>query len=609
MGDPFSSFHGACMRTYSFLRYPRKPVMLGLLSMAIGVGASVAHAAPVAWPLLKAHAPSAVQMTDRVIVKYKDAASTSAPSQNAMHGAQIAANRQGVGLSHLKRLALGADVLKLSKPLTLEQARALVADLKSGDANVEYAEPDRVLSPQMTPTDTYYSQQWHYFESTGGIDLPAAWDKATGAGVVVAVLDSGVRPHADLAANLLAGYDLIADTKISNDGDGRDPDPSDPGDATTADFCYSGSSATNSSWHGTHVSGTIAAVTNNGSGVAGVAFGAKVLPVRVLGRCGGYSSDIADGMVWASGGAVLNVPANPTPARVLNLSLGGSGSCDNTTQQAINAARSRGAVVVVAAGNSNADASQFTPASCAGVIAVAATARNGGKASYSNFGSVVSIAAPGGDGSDGILSTWNTGTTSPGADTYAFGMGTSMATPHVSGVVALMLSVNPALTPDDVLSRLKSSARAFPAACSQCGAGIVDANAAVMAAAGGSTAVTTISEVEPNNSIKAAQAVTVTPVTVNGSMASATDTDYFKLAVPAGGKLVSTLTPNSTSNYDLYVYNSGGKLLASSKNGVGLIDSATVANNGTSATTVYVRVVYVNGATGSAGSYTLLFAN
>ncbi|HET8871054.1 MAG TPA: S8 family serine peptidase, partial [Aquabacterium sp.] len=339
------------------------------------------------------------------------------------------------------------------------------------------------------------------------------------------------------------------------------------------------------------------------------AFGAKVLPVRVLGRCGGYTSDIADAMVWASGGSVINVPANPTPARVLNLSLGGSGTCDSTTQNAINYARSRGAVVVVAAGNSNSDASQFSPASCSGVIAVAATGITGGKASYSNYGSVVSIAAPGGDGSYGIVSTLNSGTTTPSTDSYAAYMGTSMATPHVSGVVALMLSKNPSLTPDNVLTLLKSSARPFPATCNQCGAGIINASAAVDAALGTTTTMTTVAEVEPNNTTKSAQTIAARPVVVNGTISSTTDTDYFKVSIAAGGKLTASLTPNATSNYDLYVYNGGGKLIGSSKAGTGMVDQLVVNNSGTSSSTVYVRVVFVSGTVGSSGTYNLTLGN
>mgnify|MGYP003042995289 CR=1 FL=1 len=195
--------------------------------------------------------------------------------------------------------------------------------------------------------------------------------------------------------------------------------------------------------------------------------------MRVLGRCGGFTSDIADGLIWASGGTVSGVPANANPARVANLSLGGSGACGTTMQSAVNSARSRGMTVVVAAGNSNANAGNFTPANCGGVVTIAAVNRGGGKAFYSNFGAVVDVAAPGGDvrtsAANGILSTLNSGTTTPGGDSFAFYQGTSMATPHVAGVAALMLARNSSLTPDQVETHLRNTARAFPATCSQCG--------------------------------------------------------------------------------------------------------------------------------------------
>jgi len=428
---------------------------------------------------------------------------------------------------------------------------------------------------------------------------------------VAAVIDTGYRPHADLAANLLPGYDMIADTFVSNDGNGRDSDASDPGDAIAAGECGGGDPPQDydSSWHGTHVAGTIAAVTNNGNGVSGVAYNAKIVPVRVLGKCGGYTSDIADGIVWASGGTVGSLPLNANPARVLNLSLGGSGSCDSTSQNAINSARSRGAVVVVAAGNSNANASGFSPANCSGVITVAATNRSGGRAYYSNYGSIVAVAAPGGDvrssAANGILSTLNNGATAPGADAYAYYQGTSMAAPHVAGVVALMLAKNPALTPDEVAARLKSSTRAFPATCSQCGSGIVDASAAVDAATGGTTPPPSGNEVEPNNSTATAQGVTQ-GVTINGTIASSSDTDYFRVTVAGRGQLRTSLTPNASSDYDLYVYNASGTRVGRSIRGTGLVDSVTITNNSSAAAVYYVRVIYYSGGTGSsAGTYTL----
>jgi serine protease len=182
-----------------------------------------------------------------------------------------------------------------------------------------------------------------------------------------------------------------------------------------------------------------------------------------------------------------------------------------------------------------------------------------------------------------------------------------MATPHVVGVVALMLSAKPTLTPDQVTSILQSTARAFPATCSQCGSGIVNAGAAVDAAlGGGGGGGTTINETEPNNSRTAPQAIAAANTTVNGTMASSSDNDYFSLTLPAGKTLTATLTPNPASDYDLYVYNSNGTLIGSSERGTGQVDSVAVTNTGSSAFTRYVRVVYYSGGTGATnGKYTL----
>jgi serine protease len=488
----------------------------------------------------------------------------------------------GMTMKALHTIATGANIFKIDRKVSLDEARALAAELMARDPDVEYAEPDRMMTAMMTPNDSRYTEQWDYYETTGGMRVPAAWDKSTGTGIKVAVIDTGYRPHADLSGQILQGYDFISDTAVSNDGNGRDTDASDPGDWIVANECGAGSPAQNSSWHGTHVAGTIAALTNNSTGVAGIAYGAKIVPARVLGKCGGYTSDIADAITWTSGGTVSGVPANANKAQVINMSLGGSGACDTTTQTAINGARSRG-------------------------IVVAATNRSGGRASYSNFGTIVDVAAPGGDTGtgNGILSTLNTGTTSPGSDTYASYMGTSMATPHVVAVAALMLAKNPALTPDDIEAKLKSSARAFPASCSGCGAGIVDASAAVDAATGTGGG-TTQAEAESNNTTATANTVATTGTTVNGNMGTSTDTDYFKVTLPAGKTLASVLTPNASSDYDLYIYDSAGTLVTSSTNGTGAVDSASVINNGSSSTTVYVRVVYYSGGTGATnGTYTL----
>jgi serine protease len=484
----------------------------------------------------------ASEATDRVIVKYKSssvlgqAASMSDAQLNAL------AQRTGLGLRHIRRLSSGAQLLQLEN----RQPGMRMADVISAlmtDADVEYAEADVKMYPLAVPNDSRYNEQWQYFEAVGGLNLPSAWDSTQGLGVVVAVIDTGYLPHADLAANILPGYDMISDQSIAQDGNARDADASDNGDWEPAGACYTGSPASNSSWHGTHVAGTIAAVSNNNSGVAGVAYRAKVLPVRVLGRCGGYMSDIADGILWAAGGSVAGVPANANPAKVLNLSLGGSGSCSITTQNAINAARSLGATVVVAAGNENTDASNSNPANCTGVVAVAATNRNGGRAYYSNYGTVVDVAAPGGDvtsgSANGILSTLNAGQTAPGADSYAFYQGTSMATPHVAGVTALLYAVKPTLTPDQIESILKSTARGFPATCSLCGSGIVDAAAAV-ASAGGVTP-------PPANN------VLVKGVPVTGLSAASGGTLMYTLVVPQGSSNLSFAISGGTGDADLYV--------------------------------------------------------
>src|SRR5690606_34967652 len=264
------------------------------------------------------------------------------------------------------------------------------------------------------------------------------WDVTNGAGVVVAVLDTGITNHSDLNANVLPGYDFISDVNVAGDGNGRDSNAADPGD-------YQGGSS--SSWHGTHVAGTIAAVTNNNSGVAGVAFGAKIVPVRVLGRGGGYLSDIADGIVWAAGGSVGGVPGNPNPAEVINMSLGGAGSCSSSYQSAINSAVSRGTTVVVAAGNSNANVSGYNPGNCSNVVSVASTDRAGARSSFSNYGSLIDVSAPGSD----IASTVNTGSTTPSTAGYSLMSGTSMAAPHVAGVAALIQSAAGGnLTPAEV---------------------------------------------------------------------------------------------------------------------------------------------------------------
>jgi serine protease len=434
---------------------------------------------------------SGPEKTDQLIIKYKAGAAaenivSQASAQSVMQATIQAANRSGIQIALVRKMAGGGHVFKMNKAQDLDSLRILANNIKNSDPSIEYIEPDARMHALSTVNDPYFTKQWHYYEPAGGINLPSAWDVTRGAGSVIAVIDSGIRPHPDLAANLLPGYDFITDLDTAADGNGRDFDASDPGDFSTV-ACNPGGLPNNSSWHGTHVAGTIAALSNNSLGVAGIAYQAKIVPVRVLGKCGGYPSDIAEGMIWASGGTVAGVPDNANPAKVMNLSLGGVGVCSQTFQNAVNLVRAKGTSIVVAAGNSNLDVSNFSPANCNGVIAVAAVNRAGGRAYYSNFGTGVDIAAPGGEISssssiNGIYSTLNVGATTPGADNYDFYEGTSMAAPHVTGVVALMQAIQPGLSPDQIKAKLKSTARPFPTACAQCGTGIVNAAAAVNSA-------------------------------------------------------------------------------------------------------------------------------
>ncbi|WP_433795994.1 S8 family serine peptidase [Actinoplanes sp. CA-252034] len=379
---------------------------------------------------------------------------------------------RAAAVAGMRTLATGAKVVRPVKPLDAAGARAYMARLAAAPG-VAAVEPDLPVTRTSTPGDPRYGEQWPlwqvYPQTDSAVRVDEAWDTgADGGGVTVAVLDTGVRPHADLAPALVAGYDFIADPANTVDGDGRDGDARDPGDWNDEGDC--GATAFSpSSWHGTHIAGIVAAARDNGIGVTGIAPAARVQPIRVLGTCGGLDSDIADAIVWASGAPVPGAPVNTTPARVINMSLGGYGPCGPTVQAAVDTAVSRGASVVVSAGNSAADAADYHPANCHGVITVGATGDDGYLASYSNHGDTVEVAAPGGwgywrdnDPAHGVLSTVDAGARAPAGDSYAAMRGTSQAAAHVSGAVALLLSRRPGLTPAQVSAYLTGNARRLP---------------------------------------------------------------------------------------------------------------------------------------------------
>ncbi|GGR14902.1 extracellular protease [Streptomyces cinereoruber] len=466
--------------------------ILGAAATTSGAFAA-APAAPTPKPAPVSQAIQALPSApvEKLIVTYKTQAAEAGSNAAAKSDTAEKAAKTGEKLSFERRLAAGSALVDLGDSTT-QQDVTKVMDAFRADPAVASVEPDiRAYAMAVTPNDTDYAKQWDLFEPTGGMNVPAAWDKTTGSGVTVAVIDTGYAAHSDLAANVVSGYDFISSSGDARDGNGRDADAKDEGDWNATDNeCGVGSKASTSSWHGTHVAGTIGAVTSNAKGIAGIAYDAKIQPVRVLGKCGGSSADIADAITWASGGTVPGVPANPTPAKVVNLSLGGASStCPSVYQTAINGAVARGTTVVVAAGNSNANTSGFTPANCSNVITVASTSREGNRSYYSNYGTVVDVSAPGGETrratdtpgtvttpENGILSTLNSGSTTQSTENYKPYQGTSMAAPHIAGLAALLKSAKSTLTPADIESAIKANARPLPGTCSGgCGAGIADA--------------------------------------------------------------------------------------------------------------------------------------
>jgi serine protease len=499
------------------------------------------------------------QPVRHLIVKLRDG-STGAPvaGRASLREFELAT---GVELSHVRDLAGGASLVALRAPVLLTEARNIAAAL-ARQAGVEYAEPDVMFRRLAVPTDPRYAAwQWNLFEptatftgtllggsgsksavATGGANLPPAWDITQGGsgGVVVAVIDTGIVNHPDLngvatpapyvpSGRFVGGYDFVSSNVgsptlpmnfVANDGDGWDPDPTDPGDWVTSDeetrylsVCNDGEPGPqDSSWHGTHMAGVVAAAGNNGAGIAGIGWNVRLQPVRALGKCGGSLSDIAQAIRWAAGLDVPGVPRNVTPARVINLSLGGDEACSatQTMQESIDAAIAAGAVVISATGNDG-DLAPISPANCRGVIAVTAHTINGENADYANIGAATTISAPGGGspvvGAGGatddsnwtgyyIWSTLLYGATDPSsADaqgrtgaSYGGFTGTSVAAPHVAGTAALIKSLLPTASAEQVRGYLVDNVRPFAggSACATggsfaglCGAGLLDAGAAV----------------------------------------------------------------------------------------------------------------------------------
>lgn len=552
-----------------------------VLSLTVGVGA--AHAASPGAAKEPARLASAAQQSvDGVIIKYRTGSAAASDRSAKLSVVQSALSRAIVSTGTTsratalapqveRRLGTGADLVRLKSKLGNADMQKVLAELNA-DPSVQYAVANVRLQrselraadaqPALVPNDPDYQRlQWNFHNAVGGVNAQPAWDVSQGEGVVVAVLDTGIIPNVpDFGSNLLEGYDFISDKESSRrPNDGRAPGATDYGDwVETANECYTGSLPDDSSWHGTHVAGTIAEVANNGSAVAGLAYKAKVLPVRVLGKCGGTLADISDAITWASGGTVAGVPANANPAEIINMSLGGGGACDAAYQDAINGAVSRGTLVVVAAGNETDNASKYRPSSCANVVAVGATRVTGGITYYSNYGAVVDLAAPGGGGSvDGNPNgyIWQIGTDATQGPTggqwiYMGKGGTSMSSPHVAAVAAMVQSALIAkgkepLAPAALETLLKQTARKFPVtipAATPIGSGILDAKAALDAALK-----------EPCTENCEPEGIPLTNKVTVGGLAGAAASETVYTFSAAAGKPLSVLTYGGSGNVSVYL--------------------------------------------------------
>ena len=474
---------------------------------------------------------SALDTTDRIIIRLHDAYDDEGTQPAATRARRMTLERSRwlsttarTTLTPLRRSGSGAHIVRLNHEMELGAVEAIVERLKR-DPTVAHVQVDRRRFPMTVPTDPGYRPasgglgQWNLRDGLGGINAEPAWLITQGSpNTVIAVLDTGLLPDIEFANRTFPGigtapfygYDFISEDTpgqflTANDGDGRDPDPRDPGNwITTAEAGIAPFTdcpdAQISDWHGTHTAGIIGANANNGAGISGIDWNAKVVPVRVLGKCGGYTSDIIDALLWASGVAVPGLPANAHPAHIINMSLGGFGACSVEEQLAINRALAQPQLkaIVSAAGNEGSSSLTTAPGNCTNVITIAATDFYGSRAPYSNGGVNVTLSAPGGHfgippagvtaDEMGILSLFNRGLMAPDPrpNELWYFVGTSAAAAHVSGVVGLMLARNPTLTPFQVYAILRKTALSFPdSTCTiaTCGSGILDATGAVSAAA------------------------------------------------------------------------------------------------------------------------------